>query len=62
MKFKAYIEENQVNLKSLAEDLGVSHNYVTYLRDNKRRPSPQLALKIETITNGQVSRLELLYP
>lgn len=45
-----------------AEQIGTTKNYVNLLAANFRRPSPELALKIEKATNGEITRDMLLFP
>ncbi len=42
--------------------VGTTKNYINLLACGARRPSPDLALKIEQMTNGEVTRDELLFP
>ena len=42
--------------------IGTTKNYVNLLACGSRRPSPELALKIEKATKGEVTVLELLFP
>jgi len=62
MELKWYCEKQKLRYKRLAELLGVTPSHVTQLINGKRRPSPELALKIEEVTQGAVTRMELLYP
>ena len=47
---KEYLETGIVSERDLAEKLGVSISYINMLKRGERRPSPELAQKIETIT------------
>ena len=40
----------------------ITQSTIWRILNNKVKPSPSVALKIEQATNGEVSRLELLYP
>ncbi|MCK4828582.1 helix-turn-helix domain-containing protein [bacterium] len=60
MRLKDYLKGK--DRKEFAEQIGTTKNYVNLLVCNSRRPSPELALKIEQATNGAVNKLELLYP
>jgi DNA-binding transcriptional regulator YdaS (Cro superfamily) len=60
MKLKEYLKTS--SNEELAEKIGSTANYVHLLKYNQRRPSPELALKIEKATGGKVTVLELLYP
>jgi transcriptional regulator with XRE-family HTH domain len=45
-----YMTHNRLDGKQLAGKLGISESYMSLLRFGKRRPSPDLAQKIENIT------------
>jgi len=45
-----YLKHTKTTAKQLAERLGISDSYMSMLRLGKRRPSPQLAQKIEAVT------------
>ena len=62
MKLKHWQDWKQLKNKELAELFEVDQSYITYLLSGKRKPSPILAKKIERVTKGAVTRLELLYP
>ena len=49
-------------LEPIAAEVGTSTAYLLQIKYRKRRPGPELAEKIEKATNGQVNRLQLLYP
>ncbi len=54
--------------KQIAQKVGTTYRYISQLaygtspNGKRRKPSPELAKKIEYATGGRVSRLELLYP
>lgn len=60
MKLKEYLKGK--DRAEFAKDVETTENYINLLACNSRRPSPELALKIEQATGGAVTRLELLYP
>ena len=62
MNLQTWQKAQKISNAELALMIGVHFSYITYLHNGKRRPSPELAEKIEQATGGQVSRLELLYP
>ena len=62
MKLQAWQKEQNISNIELASMIGVHFSYITYLHNGKRRPSPELAAKIEQVTKSQVTRMELLYP
>jgi len=51
----AFLRAGTMTAKALAEKVGVSQPYITDLRYSRRRPSPDVALKIEAATDGKVS-------
>jgi DNA-binding transcriptional regulator YdaS (Cro superfamily) len=60
MKLKQYLKKK--DRAAFAAKIGTTKNYVNLLSCGLRRPGPELALKIEIETQGDVSRMELLYP
>lgn len=62
MKLEAWKEKHQLKNCDLAGKFGVDQSYITYLLQGKRRASPELAKRIEYETNGEVTRMEMLYP
>jgi DNA-binding transcriptional regulator YdaS (Cro superfamily) len=43
----------------LANACGVSQGFISHLRTGRKKPSPALAKRIETATNGNVTRWQL---
>lgn len=62
MNLKTYLKKTGTTTAMLAAKIAVAQSYVSQLALMNRRPSPDLALKIEQATNGEVTRMELLYP
>lgn len=60
MKLKEYLKGK--SRKKFAVLVGTTKSYIDLLCCGQRRPSPELALKIDQATKGQVTRMELLYP
>ena len=60
MNLKEYLKGK--NKDNFAQQIGTTVNYLRLLIYGIRRPSPELAKKIEEATHGKVSRWELLYP
>jgi transcriptional regulator with XRE-family HTH domain len=56
---KEYLENSGVSEKELAEKLDISLSYINMLKNGDRRPSPQLAEKIEAITGIPFRKLLL---
>jgi DNA-binding transcriptional regulator YdaS (Cro superfamily) len=61
MDLKTYIKKNRVRQKKLAEETGCRQAMISQIKSGKRRPSPELALRISRATGGQVSVMELLF-
>lgn len=62
MNLQDYLNTNQITKSKFAKTCGVSKGMITHITKNTRRPSPELSKKIEQITKGKVSVLELLFP
>jgi len=60
MQLREYLKGK--DRKEFACKIGTTKNYVNLLACMDRRPGPNLAARIEQATDGQVSRMELLYP
>ncbi len=54
-----YLLNKHMSPKQLAAKLGISESYMSMLRLGRRRPSPDLAQKIETVTGVPFKRLLL---
>lgn len=59
MNIKEFMTEFNVTHEQLSRALGISTPYVTQMANGKT-PSPKLALKIEQVTFGKVTKEELL--
>lgn len=57
---KEYLFKNNLPVKKLAAELKISVSYLYQLIRKERRPSLELALRIEQYTQGEVSAKELL--
>jgi len=62
MNLSEWQKNTGVSNGDLSKILGVHFSYITHLNANRRRPSPELALKIQQATGGQVTVMELLFP
>jgi hypothetical protein len=62
MELKDYLRKNHFKLKHFCESHELEYGYLRHIANKRKRPSPDMALKIEQATNGEVSRMELLYP
>jgi len=60
MKLKTWLHENSISQRQFAVDLGVHWQHLNGVVNGSRHPSVKLAFKIEKLTNGEVSALELL--
>ena len=57
---KDYLFRNNLSVKQLASDLEISPSYLYQLIRGERKPSLELAQKIESITDGEVTVGRLL--
>jgi len=62
MDLKRYLFEKTISVKNFAEQLGVSTSLIYHILNRFRMPSRTLAAKIEELTEGMVSKEELLFP
>ena len=62
MILKEYLARKSLSQKEFAEMIDVSRPYLTLIIQGKRRCSPELALKIEELTQQKVSRDEVMFP
>ena len=63
-KLQTYINENGLKHSWFAGKIGISPTQLSYLLNNHRKPSLQLAVKIDRETKGKVSVYdwELIHP
>jgi len=59
VKLRDYLHFNKMTASELARGLDLHANTVRYISSGVRFPSRKLAIKIEMITGGQVTRQEL---
>lgn len=59
---KKYCRMNKVLIKDLAFNVEVRPVYLSQIIMGRRRPSPDLSLRIEKATGGAVTIKELLFP
>ncbi|CCB88681.1 helix-turn-helix domain-containing protein [Simkania negevensis] len=57
---KEYLFKRNIPPKKFASDLRISVSYLYQLLRGERKPSPELAQKIEAYTEGEVTALQLL--
>jgi len=55
MKLRDYLHFNRISATELAKKLGVHANYLRLISCEKTEPSLELAVKIELITDGEVT-------
>lgn len=60
MKLKDFLKKNRWTQRKLAQELGVSEAYITYILNGKNNPSPILAKRIEELTDGAVTVYDLI--
>ena len=61
MKLETYIRKTGIKKIDLARQAKISPAWVTFLLKGAI-PSPKVAFRIEKVTKGMVTRMELLYP
>lgn len=59
MKLKDYMKKNGIKLEDAAKDLSTHMEYVRAIASERVRPGPQIVLRIEAWSNGEVTRAEL---
>lgn len=57
---KDFLFKHDVPVKKCAADLGISQSYLYQLLKKERKPSLELALRIEEYTKGEVTVSDLL--
>lgn len=62
MKLKEYLKKNNINYRTLAKQLDVHYQSVFRLANESTPPSLKLAKKIENLTKGEVSIMDLMPP
>ena len=62
MDIRAWINSAGISQNKLAKGLGISPSYLSEILSGKRQINPKLAQRIEDVSKGEVSRMELLYP
>jgi len=62
MLLKDFLDKEQIMYQDFAKDLGVSRVYFYHILSGRRKVSKKMAVKIEDLSKGHVSRIEALYP
>ena len=59
MKLKKYLREHNIRYRNFSENLEITEQSLKNIIAGTRRPGLLLALKIEKLTNGQVTPAQL---
>lgn len=62
MQLDEYLFRKKQTNKAFAELIGISRTHLQDILSKRRRPSVDLAKKIEMATEGKVTKEELLFP
>lgn len=62
MKLKEWIGKKRGRAAQLARDVGVTPGHISMAAARIRRPSPEVAERIERATSDEVTVMELLFP
>ena len=57
-----YLKKNGIDQSTFASKVGCNQSHISLICKGARRPSPELALKIQEATGGRITVLALLYP
>jgi plasmid maintenance system antidote protein VapI len=58
---KEWLEKQQISIATFARKLNISRTYMSLIVNGKRRPTPELAIKIEKETFGEVTKEYLVF-
>jgi transcriptional regulator with XRE-family HTH domain len=62
MHFKTWLQLKGIHQKDMAETIGIKPSSLSMILSGKTKPSLEVASRIEQITNGEITRMDLLYP
>lgn len=62
MKLKEWLKKNNVTQTKMGVDFKTSSSFINNISMNRQPVGKKLAKRIEEYTDGEVTRLELLYP
>jgi transcriptional regulator with XRE-family HTH domain len=60
MNLKKYLEEKRMTYREFAEKLGIRPQYLQSIAYGKKKPSLELAVKIQELTGGKLTPKDLL--
>lgn len=62
MDLREWLFRKRITVTDFAKKVGVSRNHINAIVNNRGRPGPELAKKIQEETKGEVTVMELLFP
>lgn len=62
MDFKTWLQLKGIHQKDMAAAIGIKPSSLSMILSGKTKPSLEVASTIEKLTNGEISRMDLLYP
>ncbi len=62
MRLKDWIKKQNISISLFAKKLGVSHGHIYRYLNGNSRIRHNLAIKIEELTKGYISREEAMWP
>jgi transcriptional regulator with XRE-family HTH domain len=62
MHFKTWLQLKGIHQKDMAATMGIKPSSLSMILSGKTKPSLEIASLMEQITNGEITRLDLLYP
>lgn len=62
MDFKTWLQLKGIHQKDMAAAIGIKPSSLSMILSGKTKPSLDVASTIEKLTNGEISRMDLLYP
>lgn len=62
MHFKTWLQLKGIHQKDMAETIGIKPSSLSMILSGKTKPSLEIASRIEQLTNGEITRMDLLYP
>lgn len=62
MLLRDYLSKYKITQRVMADRLGITISHLRVILTQKGMPSRSLAMRIETITNGEVTKEEAIFP